>query len=289
MVRTAKILRPIALCLALGVSLGLGLTQTAAAATSVSLNVASNDPDGVAKVLLGGAMAAFFGMDPQVNVGITAQSSGGGIKITPNAQVSIPIANQPASQPAQQVIVRPVDPFEQLPVWYVSGYYNVEPARIIELRRQGRHWTEVAEYYRLPEDLRGRWVIVQDQRGRGRGRGRERRVFVPYTDDEFERIVRIRFVEEYYGVPRTTVTIWLNQGLSMNDIFITVNLAGRAHVRPEQVVEYRRRGYSWDKICSRYGVPYSALSQPITPTKKAKYKVKWDKHDKGEWGKGYDD
>ncbi|MDI6870633.1 MAG: hypothetical protein QME79_04595 [Bacillota bacterium] len=249
----------------LALVLGVAAVAPAAAETSVSVTVTTSDPKTMAGLLIGGIMASFF-----------------------NAQAG---AGASAPQPTQtQVIVetapRPRDPWADLPVWYVASYADVPVEKIIALRRAGKRWVEIVEYYRLPEEFRGRTVIVEEKpSGKVKVKVKKGRpVFVAYSDEEFERFVFIRFIEEYYAVPRATIVVWLDQGLSLHDIFLSVNLATRVRVRPDVIIKYRLRGEPWEAIARRYRITVVELGRPvIIEQKKHRHRVRFE-----HWG-GDDD
>lgn len=254
-----KVFLALFLCLILGV----GAVLPAAAQTSVSVTVSTNDPKTMAGLLIGGLMGAFFG----------AQSGSAAPAPAPSSSWSTVIVQRP----------QPADPWDDLPVWYVASWADVPVERIIELRRSGRRWVEIVERYRLPSEFRGHTVIITEP-GHGRGRKKVKRVFVAYTDQEFERFVSIRFLEEYYAVPRATIVVWLDRGLSLHDIFLSVNLATRLRVRPDVIIRYRLAGEPWDYIARRYRVSVVDLSRPVIVERKARHRVRFD-----HWGGEQDD
>lgn len=255
--------------------LGVGAALPAAAQTSVSVTVSTSDPKAMAGLLIGGVMAAFF----------SAQGS-----------QAAPVAPPPAPQSKTQVIVqagpRPADPWSDLPVWYVASYADVPVERIIALRRSGHRWVQIVERYRLPEEFRGRVVYVTEgPSGKGKAKGhykKPKRVFVAYSDQEFERFVFIRFLEEYYAVPRTTVIVWLDRGLSLQDVFLSVNLSARVRVKPDVIIKYRLSGEPWEVIARRYRVAVVDLGRPVVIERKHRRPVKFERWDRG-WDRDWDD
>jgi uncharacterized protein (DUF433 family) len=232
------------LTLALALALGVAFAAPAAAQTSLSVTVTTSDPKTMAGLLIGGIMASFF----------SAQ----------NAEAAP--APAPAA-PQTAVIIRtapkPRDPWVDLPVWYVASYADVPVERIIELRRAGRRWVEIVERYRLPAEFRGRTILIEEKpSGRVKVK-RGRPVFVVYSDEEFERFLFVRFLEEYYAVPRATVVLWLDRGLSLHDLFLSVNLATRVGVRPEVIIQYHLSGEPWERIARRYRLEVRDLGRPV--------------------------
>ncbi|MGE5509496.1 MAG: hypothetical protein ACM3RP_13585 [Chitinophagales bacterium] len=245
----------------------------AAAGTSVGVTVTTNDPQAMAGVLMLGAMAAFFGAQQ----GSTAPAPAPVPAPAPQTGVSVTIQNGPAPVPQR-------DPWADLPAWYVASFANVPVERVIELRRTGHHWTEIVERYRLPEEFRGRTVIITENRA-GKHKVKvvkSRPVLVAYTDDEFERYVSTRFIEDYYGVPRATVVVWLNRGLSLRDVYLAVNLAARVHVRPDVIVRYRLAGEPWEVISRRHKVPFSELGRPVNMGRRVKWGNRGQHGDDGD-------
>ncbi|HHW14026.1 MAG TPA: hypothetical protein GXX28_03710 [Firmicutes bacterium] len=252
------------LALLLTLILGAGAALPAAAQTSISVTVTTSDPKTMAGLLIGGLMGAFFG----------AQSG-----------AAAPTPAPPPQPSAATVLIQqpqPADPWSDLPVWYVASWADVPVERIIELRRSGHRWVEIVERYRLPAEFRGHTVIITEP-GHGRGRKKVKQVFVTYTDEEFERFVFVRFLEEYYAVPRATIVVWLDRGLSLHDIFLSVNLATRLRVQPDVIIRYRLAGEPWDYIARRYRVSVVELGRPVIVERKARHRVRfehrdWDDH-----------
>lgn len=233
---------------------GTVVAVPAAARTTVSVTVSTDDPKAMAGLLIGGIMAAFF----------NAQGSGAAIRTVP----------------------QPRDPWADLPYWYVASWADVPVERIVELRRQGRRWVEIVEYCRLPQEFRGRTVIIT---GNPAGKvkvkaGKGRPVFIAYTDQEFERFIFVRFLEDYYAVPRATIVVWLDRGLSLQDVFLSVNLATRARVQPDVIIRYRLSGEPWDRIARRYRVEVVELGRPVVIEHKNRRHLKFNHWDgKGDW------
>jgi hypothetical protein len=160
----------------------------------------------------------------------------------------------------------------------VASYADVPVERIMELRQAGRDWVEIVDYYRLPQEFRGRQVImIETPSGKVKVKVRKiRPVFVAYSDEEFERFVFVRFLEEYYSVPRTTVVVWLNRGLSLQDVFLSVNLATRVRVQPETVIRRRLVGEPWEVIARRYRVDVAELGRPVVIERLQRRNVRFD-------------
>lgn len=235
----------------------------AAAQTSVSVTVSTNDPKTAAGLLIGGIMTVFF----------NAQGEPAPAPAAPSSRTQIVIQAGP----------RPADPWADLPVWYVASYAGVPVERIVELRRGGRRWVEIVKLYRLPEEFRGRTIIIAEKQPGGKWKAKHRKtrpVFVAYTDEEFERFVFVRFLEEYYAVPRATVVIWLERGLSVQDVYLAVNLAYRVRVAPDVIIKYRLSGEPWERITRRYRVSVVDLGRPVVIERKERRPVKFERWDR---------
>lgn len=238
----------------------------AGAATSVGVTVTTNDPQAMAGVLMLGAMAAFFGAQQSASAPAPAPVS----VPVPKTGVSVTIQTGPSRAPQP-------DPWADMPAWYVASYADVPVARITELRRSGHHWYEIAERYHMPEEFRGRTVIItENPAGKHKVKYKKTKSsFVVYSDDEFERFVFVRFLQDYYAVPRATVVVWLDRGLSLQDVYLAVNLATRVRVQPEVIVRYRLAGEPWEVICRRHKVRLSDLGQPVMVDRRAARKVRF--------------
>ncbi|MGE5553598.1 MAG: hypothetical protein ACM3XZ_06715 [Betaproteobacteria bacterium] len=256
------------LTLVLALVLGAAAAAPAAAQTSVSVTVTTSDPKTMAGLLIGGLMASFF----------NAQSA-----------EAAPAPQQTQTKVIVQQAPSPADPWEDLPVWYVASCADVPVEQIVRLRREGRSWAWIAERYRLPEEFRGRKIIVEEKHG-GKVKVKVKRgrpVFVPYSDEDFERFVYVRFIEEYYAIPRATVIVWLDRGLSLHDIFISVNLATRVRVRPDVIIKYRLAGEPWERIARRYRVEIRELGRPVViEQKRHRKRVRFERW---HWDENEDD
>lgn len=251
----------------LALILGVGAVLPASAGTNVSVTVSTNDPNAMAGLLIGGLMASFF----------SAQS--GGQSVPAPAPVPVPSTQTKVIFEARPQ-PRPADPWSDLPAWYVASYADVPVERIVELRRSGRSWVQIAERYRLPEEFRGRTVIITESpagkfKYKNKGK-RDHRTFVVYDDREFERFIFVRFLEEYYAVPRATVVVWLDRGLSIHDIFLSVNLATRVRTRPDVIIRYRLSGEPWERIARRYRVAVVDLGRPVIIEHKNRRHVRFE-------------
>lgn len=159
---------------------------------------------------------------------------------------------------------------ENISIFYLAAESGTTPDQIIVLRRQGLGWGEIAHRYGLPENYRGKWMV--QTKGK-----KKAKVFVTYQDRDFELFIFRRFMWEYYGVPEEVIIIWLDRGLAPEEIFLAVNLAFRARVRPEAVLELRWQGKGWEELTQRYKVKYEELGVPVPPREKGKYHVRWKK------------
>lgn len=132
----------------------------------------------------------------------------------------------------------------------LSNESDIPAKTLISEKKKGRGWGAIAQG-KMPPGLAKKWKLDSELLSR--------------DDDEFETTMVIHFLSSYYGIPNATVYTWLEWGLPVADIAISLNLAHRAQVQVTTVVNYRLEGYSWPQIASRYQIPVSLLQEPIDP------------------------
>ncbi|WP_324718053.1 hypothetical protein U7230_07260 [Carboxydochorda subterranea] len=158
----------------------------------------------------------------------------------------------------------------------VSAYFGLGDDVMVELEKEEPRPIGLltAIYVAAEEKLPVRRVLtIQKARGwgwvHGQGHGKgpkwkaKEKTVVVVDDASVEREAFVRFVYEYYAVPRTQVVVWLDQGLSPDDVILAIHVAKRAHVSVERVVALRTQGLGWRVIAARYHVPW--VWYPIEP------------------------
>lgn len=128
---------------------------------------------------------------------------------------------------------------------YLAGDEEASVRQVIRLKKE-RGWRGAHERFAGP-----------GRRGRG-----------PRSDLGYERQAFVRFVHEYYAIPRETVILWLDRGLLPTDIILAIHLAERAHLEVTHVVVLRLQGLSWRAIVARHRLPWE---WPVPPPRKARF------------------
>jgi hypothetical protein len=132
----------------------------------------------------------------------------------------------------------------------LSKESDIPPKKLIEEKKKGRGWGAIAQG-KMPPGLAKKWKLDSD--------------LLTGDDDEFETTMVIQFLSSYYDIPNTTVYTWLEWGLPVVDIALSLNLAHRAQAQVTTIVNYRLEGYSWSQIASHYKIPVSLLQEPVEP------------------------
>jgi hypothetical protein len=132
----------------------------------------------------------------------------------------------------------------------LSKESDIPPKKLIEEKKKGRGWGAIAQG-KMPPGLAKKWRLDSD--------------LLTGNDNEFETTIVIQFLSSYYGIPNATVCTWLEWGLPVLDIALSLNLAHRAQVQVTAIVNHRLEGYSWPQIASRYKIPVSLLQEPVDP------------------------
>lgn len=159
------------------------------------------------------------------------------------------------------------DPAQVFVVMYLAGESRCPPGTVWQ-KRKGHGWGRTAKEMGLPPNYHGRYMPAKH---------RHKYTEVIMVDDyDFEEMMVIRFLTEYYGSDPEFLFYWHSCGLGYHDMFIAVNLGARLHRSPREFFEMRRSGRDWRYIAARYGVPYASLSKPVTPVRKFGMKVKND-------------
>ncbi len=221
------------ICLLAGVSPGIAeaIVAPAKAGPGVSLSVSITAPApklSLEETLFVAAMAAYFDMDVALIANL----------YWPARSVNIAIA-------ATSARITVSEPAVLLSAIYVSKYYDEDPLTVINLKKRGHGWREIAQL-----------------------RGKGKRAKIKKNDRDFERDGFVMFVSSYYAVSPARVERWLSMGMSEPEIALCLNLAVRAKADPNVVVGERRKGTSWEALGARYKIPGGDLARPAKPAKK---------------------
>ena len=180
-----------------GLALGVGgaVSPGTQASSDVSVDVSITVPApnlSLEETLFVGAMAAFFGMDVNIVANLYCPPS------SPSITVEATTPRVAASEPKAL-----------LSAVYVSEYYDEDPATVVEMKRQGYDWDEIAEQ---------------------KGKGKKAKTKIKKKGSDFENDSFVVFVTSYYDVPPAQVRKWLSLGMSETEIMFSLNLAARAKV-----------------------------------------------------------
>lgn len=204
----------------------------ASSGVSVDLSITVPVPKlSLEETLLVGAMAAFFGMDVQVVANLYSP-------------LSSPIVTVEATTPRSTVS----EPKVFLSAIYMSQYYEEDPVTVIDMKNKGHDWDEIAE-----------------QKGKGK-KSKPKKKGSNFENDSF-----IVFVTSYYHVPPAQVEKWQSLGMSETEIIFSLNLAARAKVNANAIINEWRKGESWEAIGRKYKIPMDDLAKPVAPRKKFDY------------------
>jgi hypothetical protein len=216
----------------------MGVAEALAPATktspdvSVDVSITVPAPDlSLEETLLIGAAAAFFGMDVKVVANLYSPP-------TPPA-VTVEVATPKITVSEPKALISAI---------YMSKYYDEDPLIVIDMRRKGHGWDEIAD-----EKAKGKKNKNKNKIKKGSD----------FEDDSF-----VAFVTSYYDFPPAQVRKWLSLGMSETEIMFALNLAARAKVNPNAMINEWRKGESWEAIGRKYKVPVDDLARPVAPIKK---------------------
>lgn len=135
-------------------------------------------------------------------------------------------------------------------VAYTSNASGMDADTIVNEREHGTSWDEIAGKHNLPPGLR--------KKSRGHP-GLKRHLA---GSDPYEGAVTIQFLAEYYDAGTSDLYAWLDSGLTIEDVALTLNLSSIRRLDPDDVVTLRMRGLTWERIASRYDISIDRLSRP---------------------------
>ena len=158
----------------------------------------------------------------------------------------------PPSSPTVEVEIKTPqitvsEPKTLLSAVYMSQYYDEDPLTIVDMKNKGYDWDEIAEQ---------------------KGKGKDKKNKNKKKDSDFENDSFVQFVTSYYDFPPAQVRKWLSLGMSESEIMFALNLAARAKVNPNAMINEWRKGESWEAIGAKYKVPVDDLAKPVVPIKK---------------------
>ncbi|HXL03360.1 MAG: hypothetical protein GX872_01600 [Firmicutes bacterium] len=176
-----------------------------------------------------GAAAAFFGMD--VNI---------------VANLYLPASSRTVTVEATTPHVAVSEPKALISAIYMSEYYDEDPLNIIGMRENGHGWDEIS-----------------DRKAKGKKNKNKIKKGSDFETDSF-----VAFVTSYYDFPPAQVRKWLSLGMSETEIMFALNLAARAKVNPNAMINEWRKGESWEAIGAKYKISVDDLAKPVVPVKK---------------------
>lgn len=139
---------------------------------------------------------------------------------------------------------------------HVAEETGIAPERIVGERRKGRSWDEIIEAS-LPPGLRKKGP---NHPGRARQEAKLRAGL-----DAYEVETTARLLAEYYAVQVDDIYVWIDAGLALEEVSLSLNFAARLRRDPEEIVFHRRQGRSWEWIAHQYGVRLDTLVEVVPP------------------------
>ncbi len=218
---------------------GVGPATPAGGTGAMSFSISVSGPvsgqgfaEPAAAALVLAAAAGFFGVDTSVFVQYAGPSGG-------------EVYGGPYGAPGGDYDFGP-----GLTAFYLARDSGLGTTAFWSAHRSGTSWWALATRHGLAK--RYQKLVPPGMLRKGYYNGRTY-YYVP--DEGLEQAMAVRFVADYYRMPTSRVWVLVSggRGLDVSDVFLAINVAGRAKVAPEVVIEERRRGYSWDYIKSHAG------------------------------------
>ena len=145
-------------------------------------------------------------------------------------------------------------------VAYTSKEGGIDADVIFRERERGTPWERITQKHKLPPGLQGKWdghpgKAKHMQKVARRGSA---------EPDPYEISITLRFLAVYYGVDEGRIIGWFEDGLSVEDLALVLNLSARTKADPATVAGRRARGESWERLVGRYGLSPVELIEPTT-------------------------
>jgi hypothetical protein len=150
-------------------------------------------------------------------------------------------------------------PDEMIPLLYMASESHCAPHQIW-LKHQGAGWDKMAKELGLPPNFHGNYMSA--------GHRRKYRTVTAVNDYDYEEMMTVKFLNDYYGVSPEIIYFWHHKGLSYEDLFLGLNLSARLHKGPQEVFQLRISGCDWQFVARKYHLPYSILTRPVQPLRK---------------------
>lgn len=143
------------------------------------------------------------------------------------------------------------------PALYMAQRSNNTPDQIW-VKHRGHGWGRLANQYGFND---------HERYMSNRHRSKYRTVNV-IDDDDYQEMMTVRFLNDYYGASPELIYYWHNQGLPYEDLFLGFNIGSRLHRDPRMFFQMRLSGNDWHSVARRCNVPYSVLIQPVEPVRR---------------------
>lgn len=141
-------------------------------------------------------------------------------------------------------------------VFYLASECHASPHQVWQ-RHQRLGWGRMSGEYGYSPDKYGKYMS-----GKHHARYRPGMVI---NDDDYEEIMTVRFLHEYYGMSPEVIYFWHDRGLGYEDLFLGFNLGVRLRLEPREFFKLRMASRDWRFIARRYRVPYEVLMEPVPP------------------------
>jgi hypothetical protein len=150
-------------------------------------------------------------------------------------------------------------PDEMIPLLYMASESNCTPHQIW-LKHQGSGWGKLANELDLPPNFHGKYMSAKHRQ--------KYRTVTVINDYDYEEMMTVKFLNDYYGVTPEAIYFWRRKGLSYGDLFLGLNLSARLHKGPQEFFQLRISGCDWQFVARKYHLPYSILTRPVQPLRK---------------------
>ncbi len=147
-----------------------------------------------------------------------------------------------------------------LSLLYFSAETETEPDEIIAEKKKGARWGDVyekkippglAKQGKIPPGLAKKWDVDDD--------------FFSKDDTDIEETMTIRFLSSYYGISGNEIYFFMDEGLSLYDSVIVLNVSAHGDIDTKILVKDRVRGLSWKAVSVLNQIPWRYFKEPAEP------------------------
>ncbi len=141
-----------------------------------------------------------------------------------------------------------------------SRMFDVDHHRIVGWRQRGQGWGRIAN------DL-GVHPGAFNKLRRDLDIGR-------MGNDDFERVVMVWYLSQYYGVGQDRIHTWQRGGQSLLSILIALDLGAKSRRQVSDLFGARKSLPSWNSVADKIGVGRTARKHPQRPKGGSEYRSK---------------